>query len=58
MGPFFTALLLAAGGGTWVYSRLQQTTGYGNSRSAVIGAGVSAVGIFLVTYLTARLFGL
>ena len=58
MGPFFTAFLLAVGGGTWVYSRLQQTTGYGNSRNAIIGAVISALGIFVVTYVTANLLGL
>lgn len=58
MGPFLTSLLVAIGGGTWIYSRLQQRTGYGNSRSAIIGAGLAALGIFMVIYLTMRLFNL
>ncbi len=58
IGPFITALLLAIGGGTWVYSQLQQRTGYGNSRNAVTGAAISALIIFLITYVTARLLGL
>ena len=58
MGPFFTSLFVSVGAGTWIYSRLQQHTGYGNSRSAIVGAGLSALGIFVVIYLTARLFGM
>ena len=56
MGPFLTSLVIAIGGGTWIYSRLQQRTGYGNNRSAIIGAALAAVGIFTVLYLTMRLF--
>jgi len=58
MGPFLTSLFVALGGGTWIYTRLQQHTGYGNSRSAIVGATLSALGIFAVLYLTARLFGM
>lgn len=58
LGPFMFALLLAVGGGTWVYTRLQRSTGYGNSRNAVIGAAISAAAIFLVAYLTARQLGM
>lgn len=58
MGPFLTSLFVAIGGGTWIYSRLQQHTGYGNSRNAILGAVLSALGIFTVLYLTARLFGM
>lgn len=56
MGPFFTAFLLAVGGGTWTYTKLQQHTGYGNSKNAVIGAAVAALGLFLFVYLSLRLF--
>ncbi len=58
MGAFFTALLLAVGVGTWIFTKLQQRTGYGNSRGALIGAGIAAFGVFLLVYLTARLFNL
>jgi len=58
MGPFLTSLLIALGSATWIYSRLQQHTGYGNSRNAIVGAVLSALGIFMVLYLTARLFGM
>ena len=58
MGAFLTAFLLAIGGGTWIFTRLQQRTGYGNSRNAIIGAAIAAAGIFLLVYLTMRLFNL
>lgn len=56
MGPFFTAFLLAVGGGTWTYTKLQQRTGYGNSKNAIIGAVVAAFAIFLLMYLSLHLF--
>ncbi len=56
MGPFFTAFLLGVGGGTWLYTKLQQRTGYGNNKNALIGATVAALGLFLLVYLSLRLF--
>jgi uncharacterized membrane protein SpoIIM required for sporulation len=55
---FFTALLFAAGAGVWIYTKLQQRTGYGNSTSAVQGAAVSALLIFIVVFVTAMFLGL
>lgn len=48
MSPFIVALLTAIGGGTWVYTKLQQKTGYGNSTSAIKGAAIAGLGIFIV----------
>lgn len=53
-----TALLFAAGAGTWIYTKLQQRTGYGNSRSALQGAAIAAGLIFVVVLVTALLLGL
>ena len=44
------ALLAALGGGTWVYTKLQNKTGYGNSKSALTGAVVVAVLLFVVLF--------
>ncbi len=55
---FFTALLFALGAGTWIYTKLQQRTGYGNSRSAAQGAAISAVLLFVIVFVTAMLLGL
>ena len=56
MGPFLTSLLLSVGAATWVYTKLQQRTGYGNSRNAIIGATLVGLLLFSVVYLTLRLF--
>jgi Co/Zn/Cd efflux system component len=58
MSAFITALLLALGAGTWIYTKLQQRTGYGNSKSALQGAAVSGVLIFIVTFVTAMFLGI
>lgn len=56
MGPFITSLMLAVGVATWIFSKLQQRTGYGNSRNALIGAVFIGLVIFGTVYLTLRLF--
>jgi hypothetical protein len=53
MTPFITALLLALGGGTWIYTKLQQRTGYGNSKTAFKGAAVAGFIIFVVVFTIA-----
>lgn len=56
MGPLFTSLLLAVGVAAWVFVKLQDKTGHGNSKNAVVGAGMSGSVLFIVMYLTLRLF--
>lgn len=56
MGPFLTALFLSVGAGTWIFLKLQQRTGYGNVRSALKGAGISAAIIFIIAYMVVRMF--
>lgn len=51
MNPILVALLFALGAGTWVYTKLQQRTGYGNSKAALKGALVAG-GIAFVIFLT------
>lgn len=58
MGPFLISLFAALGAGAWAYSYLQQRTGYGNSKNAILGGGLVAVGVFIIFYLTMRLFQL
>ncbi len=50
MSAFFVALLFALGAGTWIYTKLQQKTGYGNSKGALKGAAVAAVIAFVVVF--------
>ncbi len=56
MGPFLTSFFIAVGAGAWIFVRLQQRTGYGNNKSALIGTVIAAAGIFFVIYLTLKLF--
>jgi hypothetical protein len=51
MSPVFVALLFAVGVATWVYTKLQQRTGYGNSKDAFKGAAIAG-GIAFVVLLT------
>jgi len=44
------ALLVSLGGATWVYTKLQNKTGYGNNRSAIIGSAVVFVIAFIVVF--------
>jgi len=53
MSAFITALLLSLGAGTWIYTKLQNKTGYGNSKSAFMGALISGIVIFVVVLTVA-----
>lgn len=50
MSAALVALLVSLGGATWVYTKLQNKTGYGNNRSAIIGAAVVFVIAFIVVF--------
>ncbi len=49
---FLVALLVGVGVGTWVYTKILRSTG-GNTKSTLIVAGVTGVGVFILTYLLA-----
>lgn len=50
MSAALVALLVSLGGATWVYTKLQNKTGYGNNRSAIIGSAVVFVIAFIVVF--------
>ncbi|MGB4800322.1 MAG: hypothetical protein WBP03_02295 [Candidatus Saccharimonadales bacterium] len=50
MGPLMIAFLCAVGGSTWVYTKLQQRSGYGNTASVAKGTAVAGAVIFIVVY--------
>lgn len=50
MSAAFIAVLVSLGVATWVYDKLRNKTGYGNNRSAVIGAAVVFVLAFIVIF--------
>lgn len=50
------AFLVAAGASTWVYTRLQDRTGYGNNQNAAIGAAAVFVLGFIVVFTIGHMF--
>jgi hypothetical protein len=50
LSKLLLSLLIAICGGVFVYTRLQQHTGYGNSRSAAQGAAITALIIFVLVF--------
>lgn len=44
------ALFCSVGASTWIYTKLQQRTGYGNSGTALKGTAAAGVLIFVVVY--------
>ncbi|MEJ0072772.1 MAG: hypothetical protein WDN27_01620 [Candidatus Saccharibacteria bacterium] len=50
------ALLIAGGASVWIFTKLQNHTGYGNSKNAAVGAGVVFVIGFLVVFTIAHSF--
>lgn len=56
MTPFLIAFFIALGAGAWIFTKLQDKTGYGNARTAWLGTVISVAAIFFVVYLTLRLF--
>jgi len=56
MSKAVISLLLAIGLGTWIYNKFMKTTGSLTQRS-LLAAGISALVIFLVSFLTLSLLG-
>lgn len=50
MSAALIAFLFSIGTSTWVFVKLHGKTGYGNSQSAFIGAGVVFVIAFIVIF--------
>lgn len=55
MNAAFLALLIAGGGAVWIYTKLQNRTGYGNSKNAATGALVAFVLGFIVVFTIAKM---
>jgi hypothetical protein len=49
------ALIASFSGSVWIYTKLQNRTGYGNNQSAIIGAAVVFVLGFIVIFTLAKL---
>lgn len=47
MSNFVISLLIAAGSGTWIYTKLQRKSG-NNTQQSLIASGISALILFIV----------
>jgi hypothetical protein len=57
MGPFLTALMLSAGAGTWIYTKMIRSTG-GNTQSALTVAAISGGLLLAISYFIFKSIGL
>ena len=48
MNIFITALVMALGAATWIYTQVQRRVGYGNSKAALKTAAIAGVICFVV----------
>lgn len=55
MNAALLSLLISGASSVWVYTKLQNHTGYGNSKSAAKGAAVAFVVSFIVVFSLARM---
>jgi uncharacterized membrane protein SpoIIM required for sporulation len=55
MNAALLALLIAAASSVWIYTKLQNHTGYGNSKAAFKGALTAFVLGFIVVFTIAKL---
>lgn len=52
MSTFLIALLIALGGGTWAFTKIQRTTG-GNTQTSVLMGAVAGVLLFILAFILA-----
>lgn len=55
MNAALLSLLIAGSSSVWIYTKLQNHTGYGNSKNAAKGAAVAFVIGFIVVFSIARM---
>lgn len=55
MSAALVALLASVSIATWAYTKMQNHTGYGNSKNAIAGSAVVFVLAFLIVFSLARL---
>ena len=55
MNAALLALLISISGSVWVFTKLQNKTGYGNNQSAFIGSAVTFVLGFIVIFSLAHM---
>lgn len=50
MSAALLAFMFGIGASVWIFTKLQNKTGYGNQKNAIIGSAVAFVLIFLVVF--------
>jgi hypothetical protein len=55
MSAVLLSALLSMGASVWIFTKLQNQTGYGNSRNAFIGAGIAFVLLFVVVFSISKM---
>ena len=55
MSAFYVALLASLGISTWIFTKLQGRTGYGNSKSALTASGIAFILVFLIVFTVYRM---
>jgi hypothetical protein len=55
MSAALLALMMAAGSSVWVYTKLQDRTGYGNNKNAAIGAAAVFALLFIIILTLAKM---
>jgi len=55
MSAIFLALLLSGGASAWVFTKLQNQTGYGNTKTALMGTAVAFVLLFIAVFSISKM---
>jgi hypothetical protein len=53
MSTFVIALLIALGGGTWIFTKVQRTTGGANSQQSILFGAIAGVILFILAFIIA-----
>jgi hypothetical protein len=53
MSPFVVGFLVAAGAGTWIYTKFQRISG-NNTQQSAIASGVAGLVIFVILYFIVK----
>jgi len=51
MSTFVVALLTALGGGTWIFTKMQRTTGGADPKQSLLFAGIAGLIVFILVFI-------
>lgn len=55
MSAIFLALLLSGGASVWVFTKLQNQTGYGNTQTTLTGTAIVFVLLFITVFSISKM---